>query len=167
MRAASKHADSAPIRRGTRHGRSLGSFDSASVGLMGPVRYSFQARDFRCCAGFWTPAITKDPRAQLAGVQKAPRHEVAGSWAPAVQRALWGFDGGAELEGKRDASTRRRATSAYRGTEDSGVASRRACEVQQRTASELIDGYCFQRRQPGRTLPQLPRFGMSVAQEYF
>ena len=35
-----------------------------------------------CCAGFWTPAITKDPRAQLAGVQKAPRHEVAGSWAP-------------------------------------------------------------------------------------
>jgi hypothetical protein len=30
-------------------------------------------------------------------------------------------------------------------------ASRQACEVQQ----------------PGRTLPQLPRFGMSVAQEYF
>src|SRR3984893_6595070 len=115
------------------------------------------------CAGFWTPAITKDPRAQLAGVQKAPRHEVAGSWAPAVQRALWGFDGGAELEGKRDASTRRRATSTCRGTEDSGVASRRACEVQQRTASELIDGYCFQRRQPGRTLPQLPRFGMAGA----
>jgi hypothetical protein len=28
------------------------------------------------------------PHAQLAGVQKAPRHEVAGSWAPAKQRAL-------------------------------------------------------------------------------
>jgi hypothetical protein len=44
---------------------------------------------------------------------------------------------------------------------------RRAREVQQRAAGELIDGYCFERRQPGRTLPQLPRFGMSVAQEYF
>jgi len=42
------------------------------------------------------------PQAQLAGVQKAPRHEVAGSWAPARQRALWGFN-------------------AYRGTEDSAV----------------------------------------------
>jgi hypothetical protein len=46
-------------------------------------------------------------------------------------------------------------------------ASRQAREVQQWTARELIDGYCFERRQPGRTLPQLPRFGMSVAQEYF
>jgi len=34
-----------------------------------------------------------------AGVQKAPRHEVAGSLALGVRRALWGFDGGAELEG--------------------------------------------------------------------
>ena len=41
--------------------------------------------------------------------------------------------------------------------------SRQAREVQQWTASELIDGYRFERRQPGRTLPQLPRFGMSVA----
>jgi hypothetical protein len=46
-------------------------------------------------------------------------------------------------------------------------ASRRAREVQQRAAGELIDGYCFERRQPGRTLPQLRCFGMSVAQEYF
>jgi hypothetical protein len=45
--------------------------------------------------------------------------------------------------------------------------SRQAREVQQWPASELIDGYRFGRRQPGRTLPQLPRFGMSVAQEYF
>src|SRR5215467_12604212 len=43
---------------------------------------------FAFCCGFWTPATMKDPRAQLAGVQKAPRHEVAGSWAPAKQRAL-------------------------------------------------------------------------------
>jgi hypothetical protein len=26
--------------------------------------------------------------------------------------------------------------------------------------------YCFERRQPGRTLPQLPRLGMKVAQEW-
>ena len=45
--------------------------------------------------------------------------------------------------------------------------SRQAREVQQWTASELIDGCRFERRQPGRMLPQLPRFGMSVAQEYF
>ena len=32
------------------------------------------------------------PQAQLTGVQKAPRHEVAGSWAPAEQRALWRFN---------------------------------------------------------------------------
>jgi len=29
-----------------------------------------------------------------------------GSWAPVVQRALWGFDGGAELEGGCDADRR-------------------------------------------------------------
>jgi len=30
-----------------------------------------------------------------AGVGEAPRHEIAGSWAPSVQRALWRFDHGA------------------------------------------------------------------------
>src|SRR6516225_2885070 len=45
----------------------------------------------------------KAPHAQLTGVQKAPRHEVAGSWAPAKQRALWGFNACAELDGRRDA----------------------------------------------------------------
>src|SRR6516165_11504443 len=39
--------------------------------------------------------------AQLTGVQKAPRHEVAGSWAPAGQRGLWGFDVSADLYGAR------------------------------------------------------------------
>jgi hypothetical protein len=43
------------------------------------------------------------PHAQLTGVQKAPRHEVAGGWAPAGQRALWGFDAGADLDGGRGA----------------------------------------------------------------
>jgi hypothetical protein len=38
------------------------------------------------------------PHAQLTGVQKAPRHEVAASLAPAEQRALWGFNAGAELD---------------------------------------------------------------------
>jgi len=47
--------------------------------------------------------------------------EVAGSWAPAKQRALCGFNAGAALDGERDASTRRRAMSASRGTEDRAV----------------------------------------------
>src|SRR5882724_10690830 len=37
------------------------------------------------------------PHAQPTGVQKAPRHEVAGSSAPAEQRALRGFVRGARL----------------------------------------------------------------------
>src|SRR5215470_1156866 len=49
------------------------------------------------------------PRAPAAGVQKAPRHEVAGSLAPAVPRALWGFDFRAGGDGGRDAGTRRPA----------------------------------------------------------
>jgi hypothetical protein len=43
------------------------------------------------------------PHAQLTGVQKAPRHEVAGSLAPAGQRVLWGFDAGADLDDASDA----------------------------------------------------------------
>jgi hypothetical protein len=30
------------------------------------------------CAGFWTPGCRHDPRGVAAGVQKAPRHEIAG-----------------------------------------------------------------------------------------
>jgi hypothetical protein len=47
------------------------------------------------------------PRAEAAGGRKAPRHEVAGSWAPVVQRALWGFDGGADLDVGCDADRTR------------------------------------------------------------
>src|SRR6516225_3754998 len=45
------------------------------------------------------PAITRSRHAELTGVQKAPRHEVAGSWAPAGQRVLWGFDVSADVDG--------------------------------------------------------------------
>jgi hypothetical protein len=48
------------------------------------------------------------PRAVAAGVQKAPKHEVAVGWAPAVRRELGGFDGGAQLEGGCDAGRMRR-----------------------------------------------------------
>ena len=48
---------------------------------------------------FLDAGMTNLPRAVAAGVQKAPRHEVAGSLALAVLRALWGFDSGARLEG--------------------------------------------------------------------
>jgi len=47
------------------------------------------------------------PRAEAAGGRKAPRHEVAGSWAPVVQRALWGFDGSADLDVGCDADRTR------------------------------------------------------------
>src|SRR5215470_14562048 len=65
------------------------------------------ACDFRYCAGllcrFLDAGKKKAPQAQLTGVQKAPRHEVAGSWVPAEQRALWGFNAGAGLDDERDA----------------------------------------------------------------
>jgi hypothetical protein len=60
-------------------------------------------RGVRNCDGFWTPANKEAPHAQLTGVQKAPRHEVAGSWALTVRRVLWGFDGGADLDDRRGA----------------------------------------------------------------
>jgi hypothetical protein len=34
----------------------------------------------RNCSGFWTPAITRRPQAQLAGVQKASMHEPDQLW---------------------------------------------------------------------------------------
>jgi len=53
--------------------------------------------------------MTNLPRPVAAGVQKAPRHEVAGGLALAVLRALWGFDGGAGLEGGCNADRMRPA----------------------------------------------------------
>jgi hypothetical protein len=47
---------------------------------------------------FLDAGMTNLPRPVAAGVQKAPRHEVAGGLALAVLRALWGFDSGAGLE---------------------------------------------------------------------
>src|SRR6516165_1821848 len=49
------------------------------------------------CRGFRTPGSREPPHDEVAGVRKAPRHEVAGSWALTGQRALWGFDAGADL----------------------------------------------------------------------
>src|SRR6202035_5854783 len=49
------------------------------------------------CAGFRTPAMTSSPRAEAAGVRKAPRQEIAVGSAPAVRLALWGFAGASGL----------------------------------------------------------------------
>jgi len=55
-----------------------------------------------------TPTITRLSRyAQLPGVQKAPRHEVAGSRAPAAQRGLWGFDVNADLDAGSNTARKR------------------------------------------------------------
>jgi hypothetical protein len=59
--------------------------------------------------GFWTPAMTAAARTQAAGVEKAPRHEVAGGLAPAEQRGYGNWRVGVTLNGKRDAKTSRRA----------------------------------------------------------
>ena len=45
--------------------------------------------------------------ARRAGVQKASRHEVAGSLGPGGQPALWGFDFRADYDGGREAGARR------------------------------------------------------------
>ena len=60
------------------------------------IRAGAQCR--RLCR-FLDAGMTTVPSAVAAGVQKAPRHEVAGSLALMVQRGLWGFDSGAGLEG--------------------------------------------------------------------
>jgi hypothetical protein len=53
--------------------------------------------------GFLDAGKKEAAQAQLTGVQKAPRHEVAGSRAPTVQRVLWGFDAGADPDDRRGA----------------------------------------------------------------
>src|SRR6516225_10189985 len=53
--------------------------------------------NYRCCAGFRTPAMRRSATRSETGVGKAPRHEIAGEWAPSVPRALWGFSRGVRL----------------------------------------------------------------------
>ena len=61
-------------------------------------------RNFCCtayvalCAGFSDAGMTMLPCAVATGVREAPRHEIAGSGAPTVPRALWGFGRGVGLE---------------------------------------------------------------------
>jgi hypothetical protein len=43
------------------------------------------------CAGFSDAEMSCSPHALPVGIGEAPRHEVAGGGAPAVQRALWGL----------------------------------------------------------------------------
>ena len=51
------------------------------------------------CLGFSDAEMLGSPHARTVGVGEAPRHEVAGGGAPAVQRALWGFRSDAGVEG--------------------------------------------------------------------
>ena len=81
----------------------IGDDRNALFGSISPVRRGLGG--VRYCAGFWTPAASSLSARSAAGVQKAPRHEVAGSWAPAGQPALWGFDVGADYDGRREAGS--------------------------------------------------------------
>jgi hypothetical protein len=47
---------------------------------------------------FLNAGMTISPRVDATGVRKAPRHEIAGSGALAVPRALWGFGGAVRVE---------------------------------------------------------------------
>src|SRR5208337_1588854 len=78
------------------------------AGFRAPSRVSGQRFSaYVLCAGFWTPASGGAPLAPAAGVQKAPRHEVAGSLGPGGQPALWGFDFRVDYDGGREAGARR------------------------------------------------------------
>src|ERR1700758_3686824 len=80
----------------------------------------------RGCAGFRTPGSREPPHDEVAGGRKAPRHEVAGSWAPTGQRVLWRFNVGADLDDGRDASTTAPASPAAGGVRRVQWAFRRA-----------------------------------------
>jgi len=79
------------------------------------------------------------PQAQLTGVQKAPRHEVAGGWAPAEPRALWGFNAGAGLDDGRDADRIRAACLHVREVSGVQEAFRRVFGARQRAMHALMD----------------------------
>jgi hypothetical protein len=51
----------------------------------------------RVCAGFWTPGRRDYPRALLAGVQKAPRHEIAGGMQGRCRERYGDFAAGSGL----------------------------------------------------------------------
>src|SRR6266446_9137962 len=56
------------------------------------LRGSDRMRHVAYCAGFRTPAMTGSPRANAAGVGKAPRHEIAVGSAPggaACAMGIW------------------------------------------------------------------------------
>jgi hypothetical protein len=69
-------------------------------------------------AGRYDDRVCDAARCRAAKCQGTKSREVG---ALANQRALSGFYAGAALDGKRDAGTRRRAMSAFRGTEESAV----------------------------------------------
>ena len=90
-------------------------------------------------SGFLDAGNKEAPQAQLTGVQKAPRHEVAGGWAPAEQRALWGFDAGAELDDGWDADRIRPACLDVREVSGVQEAFRRVFGARQCAIDALMD----------------------------
>jgi len=82
------------------------------------------------------------------------------------QRVLWGLHVGTALDVRRERSTRRRACLDAGEPRRVQWASRWARGVHQRAGGGLMGGIGSRGgNPPGRTLPQLLRFGMNVAQE--
>src|SRR5712675_776412 len=74
------------------------------------------------------PACRDYPRAAAAGVRKAPRHEVAGSGAPVVPRALWRFNRAATmLAGKPHRLNGRTIAQRFSALAPNGHAGQRQC----------------------------------------
>jgi hypothetical protein len=97
------------------------------------------AQRLRALCWFLDAGNKEAPQAQLAGVQKAPRHEVAGSCAPAVQQALWRFNAGAGLDDGRDADRIRPACLHVREVSGVQEAFRRVFGARQRAMDALMD----------------------------
>src|SRR6266404_5647499 len=106
------------------------------IGLQGGSQSPWA--DVRNCAGFWTPAIT---RLYARSADRRPKSAKArsrgGSWAPAGQRALWGFDVSADLDGGRNTARKRPGCVDRRGG-DLQWASRQALGAHRRALGALI-----------------------------
>ena len=96
--------------------------------------------DVRSCDGFRMTADRDCAACTGAVVRKPPKHEVAGSWAAAEQRALWGLYVGGDLDDGRDASTRRRPCPHAGEARRVQWASRRARGVHHRAVGGLMNG---------------------------
>src|SRR5712672_3199404 len=119
---------------------------------------------------FWfLDAGMTNPSTRCGGRRpKSAKARSRGKLGTGWQRVLWGSYVGGDLDGGRGASTRRCACAHAREPGRVQWTSRRAYGIHQRAVGELMGGIGSKGGKPhGRMLPQLSRFGVNVAKEYF